>query len=130
VRWPEREQAAAWPEADAGPFGLEAPPHAPTANGALRLGTFRSIWAATEVDHSPALKFLVPRQRAELAPADAQRLGLRHGDRVEVGSNGTRVEAVVALRSDAPEGSVFLESHTPQASATALDAGLVEVTPA
>jgi NADH-quinone oxidoreductase subunit G len=141
VRWPEREAAAAWPQADAGPFGLDTPPHAPTPSpgrgagdgaaphgGSLRLGTFRSIWAAPEVEVSPALKFLRARQRAELHPDDARRLGVADGDKVTVGSNGTRVNAVVALRQSTPAGTVFLESSTPEDSATALDPGLVEVT--
>jgi NADH-quinone oxidoreductase subunit G len=129
VRWPARPEAAAWPAADTGPFGLETPPYAPTPNGALRLGTFRSIWAAPEVELSPALKFLRQHQRAELCPADAQRLGLAHGDRVTVGANGHRVGATVSLRAAVPEGTVFLETGIPADSANALDAGLVEVAP-
>ena len=61
------------------------------ANGRLRLGTFRSIWAAPEVGVAPALRFLHPRQRVELSPVDAQRLGVAHGDRVSVGSGEARV---------------------------------------
>jgi NADH-quinone oxidoreductase subunit G len=129
LRWPARPASAAWPAADTGPFGLEAPLHAPTPNGTLRLGTFRSIWAAPEVELSPALKFLQPQQRAEISPADAQRLGLSHGDRVTVGSNGSRVRATVVLRSAVPEGSVFLEAGIAQDSASELDDGLVEVSP-
>jgi NADH-quinone oxidoreductase subunit G len=129
VRWPARPEAAAWPDADTGPFGLETPPHAPTANGALRLGTFRSIWAAPEVELSPALKFLRQHQRAELSPVDARRLGVGDGDRVTVGSNGHRVHAIASLRAAVPEGTVFLETGIADDSATALDAGLVEVTP-
>jgi NADH-quinone oxidoreductase subunit G len=129
VRWPARAQAAAWPQADTGPFGLESPPHAPTPNGALRLGTFRSIWAAPEVELSPSLKFLRQHQRAELSPADAKRLGIAHGDRVTVGSNGTRVHATATVRAAVPEGSVFLETGLLADSASAIDAGLVEVTP-
>jgi NADH-quinone oxidoreductase subunit G len=129
ARWPARPASAAWPAADTGPFGLETPLHAPTPNGALRLGTFRSIWAAREVELSPALKFLHPHQRAEISPADAQRLGLAHGDRVTVGSNGSRVNATVVLRSAVPEGSIFLEEGIAQDSASELDDGLVEVTP-
>ncbi len=130
VRWPEREQAAAWPEADLGPFGLEAPPYAPTPNGALRLGTFRSIWAAAEVELSPALKFLRQHQRAELSPLDAERLGVSHGDHVVVASNGTRVAAVATLRAAVPEGTVFLESGIGgKDSASELDASLVEILP-
>ena len=41
---------------------------------------------------SPALHFLRARQVVELSPADAAALGIREGDRVEVG-NGTRVPA-------------------------------------
>jgi NADH-quinone oxidoreductase subunit G len=129
VRWPARPASATWPAADAGPFGLETPLHPPTPNGALRLGTFRSIWAAPEVELSPSLKFLRQHQRAELSPADAQRLGLAHGDRVTVGSNGSRVHATAVLRSGVPVGTVFLEEGIAQDSASELDEGLVEVAP-
>jgi NADH-quinone oxidoreductase subunit G len=129
VRWPQRAQAAAWPEADTGPFGLEAPPYAPTPNGDLRLGTFRSIWASPEVELSPALKFLRAHQRAELSPVDAQRLGVAHGDHVTVASNGSQVHAIATLRAAVPEGSVFLESGIREDSASELDAGLVEILP-
>ncbi|MGH2839814.1 MAG: molybdopterin dinucleotide binding domain-containing protein, partial [Solirubrobacteraceae bacterium] len=115
---------------DAGPFGLEAPPHAPSPNGALRLGTFRSIWAAPEVELSPALKFLRQVQRAELNPEDARRLGVKHGDSVVIGSDGTRISAIVAVRSGVPAGSVFLEEGLPENSATELDANLVQISPA
>ena len=127
ARWPARPQATAWPEADLGPFGLEAPPHAPTPNGALRLGTFRSIWASHEVELSPALKFLRAHQRAELSPLDAQRLGVSHGDRITVASNGSQVQAVATLRASVPEGTVFLEHGIGEDSASELDAGLVEI---
>jgi NADH-quinone oxidoreductase subunit G len=129
LRWPARPAAAAWPAADTGPFGLETPPHAPTPNGALRLGTFRSIWAAPEVELSPALKFLRQRQRAELSPADAQRIGIKHGDRLTVGANGSRVHATAVLRAAVPEGTVFLETGIAEDSATELEDALVEVAP-
>jgi len=127
VRWPARPAASAWPQADLGPFGLETPPAAALANGSLRLGTFRSIWASPEVEVSPALAFLNPSQRAELSPVDAERLGLRQGDRVTVGSNGSSVQATVALRDAMPAGSVFLESAIPADAANALEGPLVEV---
>ncbi len=98
--------------------------------GALRLGTYRSIWAAPEVELSPALKFLRARQRAEISPIDARRLGLGHGDRVTVGTNGTRVGAHVAVRDAVPPGTVFLQNATAEDSATALEAGVVEIAPA
>ena len=111
VRWPARN-AALWPQGDSGPFGLEMPPYAPTPNGSLRLGTYRSIWASPEVDVAPALKFLAARQIVELNPADAARLGVDHGDRVAAGADGRRVIGKVHLRSDAPAGTAFLQTGT------------------
>jgi NADH-quinone oxidoreductase subunit G len=90
------------------------------ANGRLRLGTFRSIWNATEVRVSPALHFLHPELRVEMAPADAQRLELFQGDHVIVGADGQTVGATVTVRAATPEGSVFLETN-------ALEGPLVEV---
>jgi anaerobic selenocysteine-containing dehydrogenase len=89
-------------------------------NGRLRLGTFRSIWNATEVRVSPALHFLHPDMRVEMAPADAQRLELFQGDHVVVGSDGQVVDATVTVRAATPEGTVFLETN-------ALEGPLVEV---
>ncbi|MDQ5807139.1 MAG: molybdopterin-dependent oxidoreductase, partial [Actinomycetota bacterium] len=140
VRWPERAQATSLPAlasgdgeapegAASGPaVGPASPSVAAPHNGHLRLGTFRSIWASPEVEHAPALKFLAARQRAELSPDDAKRLGLRNGERVEVGANGTRVNAIVALRHDVPAGTVFLEEGVAEDSANVLSGEqLVEV---
>ncbi|MDX6663826.1 MAG: NADH-quinone oxidoreductase subunit, partial [Solirubrobacteraceae bacterium] len=107
VRWPERNPDA-FGEADFGPFGLEAPAHAASPNGVLRLGTYRSIWDQPEVGASPALKFVHHDMHVELAPADAQRLNVSHGERVLVASNGDSAEATVALRQAIPAGSAFL----------------------
>jgi len=130
VRWTERPQAFAFPEAPAGPFGLASPQAAPAANGRLRLGTFRSIWASPEVEASPALKFLHPRQRVELSPADAERLGVAHGARVAVAGDGGSVTGIAHVRAAAPAGTVFLETAIPRDSAAILDGPLVEVRPA
>jgi len=129
VRWQDREQAAGFGfEVDLGPFELDPPPaSAADADGRFRLGTFRSVWAAPEVQASPALRFLHPRQHVELSPADAQRLGVLEGDRVVVGSNGSSVHGTVALRAAMPPGSVFLQNAIPEDSASALDGPLVEV---
>jgi NADH-quinone oxidoreductase subunit G len=119
VRWQARDAAGAFPTAQASaPEG--EPPAGPVPNGRLRLGTFRSIWNATEVRVSPALHFLHPQMRVEMAPADAQRLELFQGDHVVVGSDGQVVDATVTLRAATPEGTVFLETN-------ALEGPLVEV---
>ncbi|MCW2968178.1 MAG: nuoG, partial [Solirubrobacteraceae bacterium] len=107
VRWPERNPDAV-DEPDFGPFGLDAPPHAPSPNGVLRLGTYRSIWDAPEVTASPALAYVHHDVHVELSPADAQRLNVFHGEKVVVAANGDSTEATVALRDAIPAGSAFL----------------------
>jgi NADH-quinone oxidoreductase subunit G len=128
VRWPELEGAAdAFSDVALGPFTLDEPEPVPAANGRLRLGTFRSIWASEEVLVSPALRFLHPGQRVEMSPADARRLDVVQGERVRVASDGGAVSATVAVRDAVPTGSVFLETGVPEDSASELDGPLVEV---
>jgi NADH-quinone oxidoreductase subunit G len=103
--WEDEARAAAFPAAPEPTTGQPAAAAHP--NGALRLGTYRSIWAGPEVAASPALKFLVPKARVEMAPADAEALGVAHGERVLLGD---AVEATVHLRAATPAGSVFVES--------------------
>jgi NADH-quinone oxidoreductase subunit G len=86
LRWPERAPAgAALPGDDqpsvALPTGEPEPP-ARARNGALRLGRYRPIWAAPEVEISPALHYLVPEQQLELSVEDAQRLQIVNGEAV------------------------------------------------
>ncbi|MEA2248042.1 MAG: NADH-quinone oxidoreductase subunit, partial [Solirubrobacteraceae bacterium] len=128
VRWQDRDAVSGHAfEPDLGPFELEAPPASLAQDGRFLLGTFRSVWASPEVEVSPALKFLHPRQRVEISPADAQRLNVFEGENVVVGSNGTSVRATVALRDAVPEGSVFLQRSIPEHSASSLEGPLVEV---
>jgi len=128
VRWPAGEAAAAFAGEAWEPVALTVPgaPRA-GADGGLRLGTWRSLWAAPEVDLSPALRFLRPQQLVELSPVDADRLGVRDGDRVEVGSNGHRVQAAARLRASVPGGSVFLLAGTHEQPANVLTEPLVQV---
>src|SRR5207302_1630224 len=79
-----------------------------------RLGPFRSLWAAPECEASPALKFLTAGgPRAELSPADAERLGVADGDRVRIAHDGVALDAEVALRSAVPPGTVFVAEAIP-----------------
>jgi NADH-quinone oxidoreductase subunit G len=130
VRWPEREQAAALNADQPQPAGLSSSP-APyagrPAEHALRLGTYRPIWAAPECEISPSLKFLIPEQQVELSPDDARRLGIEHGEAVEITSNGTRLHAIAAVRTGIPVGSAFLAEGIADQSANALTTALVEV---
>jgi NADH-quinone oxidoreductase subunit G len=108
VRWPEREQGHAMPDgavSDAAPQPRSTA--APTA-GQLRLGTYRSIWAAPEVELSPALHYTIARQLLELSPEDARRLGVQSGENVVVSQNGTRLSATAHVRTGVPAGTAFL----------------------
>jgi NADH-quinone oxidoreductase subunit G len=138
VRWPElagvaqRMPPAGTPPAPRwGGAQPARPAHAaPVAlNGghALRLGTYRPIWASPEVDISPALQYLIARQQVELSPADAARLQIRNGDEVDVAQNGTRVRARVAVRTGIPIGTAFLADGIAADSANAFTEPVVTV---
>jgi NADH-quinone oxidoreductase subunit G len=129
VRWQERSAASEFPAAPL-PSPLLSPPatsDGAAANGALRLGTYRPIWAAPEVEISPALKFTVARQQVELAPEDAERLGIVHGEAVDVAQNGTALKAIAHVRTGVPSGTAFLADGLATASANAFTEPVVEV---
>ena len=138
VRWQERGDAGALPSdemapaADVGDNLRPAKEIAQTsgrgaANGALRLGTYRPIWASPEVEVSPALKYTIAHQQAELSPEDAARLGIVTGETIEVAQNGTRLRARAAVRSGVPAGTIFLATGVAEDSANALTEPDVEV---
>lgn len=137
MRWPDRDAASALAEGETQSPTVAGPPPAsdPDTSGALRLGTFRSVWASSEVEVSPALAFLHPRQRLEMSPADARRLHVSDGEQVQVSlsANGSEpsLTADVALREAVTPGTVFLQEATPEQPANLLTragvATLVEV---
>jgi NADH-quinone oxidoreductase subunit G len=104
---------------------------APAVAGELKLGTYRPIWAAPEVEISPALKFLAARQQVELSPEDASRLSLTNGELVEVAqgddSGAARLRAHVAVRTGVPAGTAFLAEGIASDSANTLTAATVAV---
>jgi NADH-quinone oxidoreductase subunit G len=133
IRWQDREAAGKAPalpssaRAERSPADGEglvessagAPPAASSANE-IRLGTYRDLWAAEAAERSPALRFLVPRQTLEVAPADAERLGVGEGDEVDVRSNETGVRARVAIHERMGEGAGFLIDGLAENSANVL----------
>ena len=136
IRWPQRAGAANYPAGDPEsfppppapvPVTTPAPGPEPDGDGALRLGTYRPLWAAPECEISPALKFLIPTQTVELSPDDARRLGIGDGDDVQVRSNGTRLHVTAAIRTGIPVGSAFLADGIATDSANALTEPLIEV---
>ena len=106
-----------------------------TLKHALRLGRYRPIWAAPEVEISPALHFTVAEQQLELSPGDAARMGISHGDIVEVAErNGhpaagdaPHVRARAAIRTGVLEGVAFLADGIRSESANVLTEPLIEV---
>jgi NADH-quinone oxidoreductase subunit G len=99
----------------------------PASLGQLALGTYRPLWAAPEVEISPALQFLIPHQTVELSIDDSERLGIGDGDRVIVAQNGTRLNARAVIRSTIPAGRAFLAEGLATDSANALTEPLIEV---
>ena len=128
VRWPAGEAASALGAGTWKLAKLSVPAITAAAeNGTLRLGTWRSLWTSPEVDLSPVLRFMQPRQLVELSPVDADRLGVRDGDQVEVGAPGARVRGAARLRASVPGGSVFLLEGMHEESANVLTEPLVRV---
>ena len=157
VHWPAREQAATMPAGEMperamsdeptphGPMPEaatgspddapetidEAPPGATESDSAfeqLRLGRYRPIWAAPEVEISPALHYTIAEQLIELSPGDAGRMGISHGDTVEVvgrngrpaGEDAPRVRARAVVRTGVSEGVAFLADGLHEDSANVL----------
>ncbi|PZS07104.1 MAG: NADH dehydrogenase (quinone) subunit G [Solirubrobacterales bacterium] len=142
VRWPARELSSrsfpapsATPAAEPGWVQAGAPRPEPSEaagpkrpeNGMLRLGTYRSIWAAPEVELSPALHFTIAHQQVELSPADARRLGIASGVAVEIAQNGRSLQGIAAIRTGVPDGTAFLAEGIAADSANVLTEQLVEV---
>ncbi|MDQ4049515.1 MAG: molybdopterin-dependent oxidoreductase, partial [Actinomycetota bacterium] len=121
VRWQDRGAALALPAAELPDAPLEA---APELRQGMRLGVAPSLWSGAVTRHAPSLKFLAPVQRAELSPADAERIGVGPGDEVEVSSGGHTLRATVALRQAVAPGNVFLTAGTERENPTSLMNGI------
>jgi formylmethanofuran dehydrogenase subunit D len=140
VRWPERDEASAFPDAGENSDIVretsltsaehhDAPENGASSNGgdSLRLGKYKPIWASPEVEISPSLQYTIATQKAELSPEDAARLGISSGDEIVVSQNGTRLNAAAVVRSGVPEGTIFLATGIAADSANALTEPDVEV---
>jgi NADH-quinone oxidoreductase subunit G len=126
VRWPEGPGAARF-VAPAAPAASKSSNGPPPVAGELALGTYRPIWAAPEVEVSPALKFIAARQQVEMSPDDARRLSLADGAEAEVSQNGVSVRAHVAVRTGVSTGTAFLAEGIGADSANVFTARSVTV---
>jgi predicted molibdopterin-dependent oxidoreductase YjgC len=123
LRWGDRGPGVSWkPAAPPDEAAAETPAEASTPEGLL-LGTYRDLWATDVTKRNPALRFLMPKQKLELAPKDAEQLDVSNGDPVTVSVNGHSVEATVAIRERMREGAAFLVEGTDEANANLLTNG-------
>jgi formate dehydrogenase major subunit len=81
--------------------------------------------AGTMTRRTPNLT-LQPREMLDLHPDDAARLGLRHGESVEITSRRGAVVAPVRLTDDVTPGQVFLAFHFPEVAANVLTSSAVD----
>jgi NADH-quinone oxidoreductase subunit G len=142
IRWQDRPSASLRPAPDPNGGGADGPasakaqssgesgPSAPSGSGTvLRLGTYRDLWAGSITELNPPLKFLAPKQRVEISLADAERLGIKAGDEVRIGQNGTSVQAAVDIKERIAAGTCFLIEGIKDGNANALlNGGPVDVT--
>ncbi|HEY6672690.1 MAG TPA: NADH-quinone oxidoreductase subunit NuoG [Solirubrobacterales bacterium] len=123
IRWGERPPGQSWTPPAAERRSSSRPDHSADGEGLL-LGTYRDLWAADVTGRNPALRFLMPKQKLELAAKDADGLELANGDEVTVSVNGHSVEATVAIRERMREGAAFLIEGTDEANANLLTNGV------
>jgi NADH-quinone oxidoreductase subunit G len=119
VRWQERAAASELQAEEPSSEPLAQPP---AAAGGLRLSVVPSLWTGPEIEHSPSLRFLSTRARAEISVEDAREAGIANGDEITVAVNGDESIAIAAVRSAVPTGSVFV-------SGVDLPDGPVEIQP-
>jgi NADH-quinone oxidoreductase subunit G len=125
IRWGDRKAGQSWTPPGAPPEGAAGgTPTEPTPADGLVLGTYRDLWAADVTKRNPALRFLMPKQKLELAAKDAEGLDLSNGDPVTISVNGHSVEATVAIRERMLEGAAFLIEGTDEANANLLTNGV------
>jgi anaerobic selenocysteine-containing dehydrogenase len=90
--------------------GTMTPPE--ETGDSFRLVTYRPLFSGPAVERVPELQFQRPDPEVELAPADAERLGVARGADVTVRSNGTSVTLRARLADDLSQGVVRIaEPH-------------------
>jgi NADH-quinone oxidoreductase subunit G len=133
IRWQNTPSASAVPEPSResgapSPDTQHASASGEGAPDSLALGTYRDLWAGPITELNPPLKFLAPQQRLEVSLSDAEKLGLKSGEKVRVSQNGSSVEAYVQIKERVAEGVCFLAEGVADGNANRLlNGGPVQV---
>src|SRR4029077_4341370 len=80
----------------------------------------RALGPGPLTELTPPLRFLTPRQRLEVSPADAERLGLASGDPVRVTRSGIGIEATMQIKERVAAGVCFLAEGVAEGNANEL----------
>jgi NADH-quinone oxidoreductase subunit G len=87
-------------------------PHAPAADGELRLVAFKPLFSGAAVERVPELQFQRPRPEVALSRADARAKRISNGDRVTLSTGGHSVELTARLSGDVRRGvALVAEEH-------------------
>jgi NADH-quinone oxidoreductase subunit G len=121
VRWQERDAASGLHLEEISTAPLAVPP---AAERGLRVAAAPTLWTGPEVEHSPSLRFLFTRARAEMSVEDAREAGVENGDEVRIATDDAEVVAIAAVRSTVPAGTVFVTgADVPEGAASISPAG-------
>jgi predicted molibdopterin-dependent oxidoreductase YjgC len=100
ARLPERAPLGATSESADDPVPPEA------SGGGLQLIRYRPLFSGAAVERVAELQFQRPAAEVELSAEDAQRLGVKRGEPVNVRSNGTSIELRAAVNRRLKPGVV------------------------
>jgi len=123
LRWQDRDPGSSWTPSEVPPSAEPESQSGADGDGLL-LGTYRDLWATDVTERNPAIRFLSPTQRLELAPADAKELELANGDPVTVSVNGHSVEARVSIKQRMRKGVAFVIEGTKEGNGNVLANGI------
>ncbi len=105
------------------PLTYRAPAEEPDAEFPIRLSTGRLLQhyhTGSMTRRAKVLDSLVPTGQVEISPADAQRLGVRTGDRVRVSTRRGSIVTFAQVVERVAEGAAFVPFHFQEASANRL----------
>ncbi|NQT53377.1 formate dehydrogenase subunit alpha, partial [bacterium] len=105
------------------PTPFKEPMELPDDEYPFTLSTGRVLYhfhTATMTRQSAGLDELYPGGDIQVSPADAARLGIEHGELIEVASRRGQVQAKALLTDRVPEGMVYMPFHFKEAPANIL----------